>query len=282
MCPHDSHLVTVARRATCLRSYPRLLAFTLGSLRSSLSGRRLLYRAGRRGPGHRPHGRFRSRLSAGLGLQVAISQVAAAGRPERDPDGQQVRERRGARSCSAASCRSRRWTPSPSCRPAARACRSRSSPPTVSSPPTASQAAVLGQRRGHRLTAPSASPTDLVGKKVGVPAIKTQTWMNIRAFVDAARRGLRQDRIRRGPAGPDDRSAQAGQRRRLHPGRAPGLQLDRRGTVKLIHNTDAPGNKGVPSSVYVATEDFIAKNPDTVKNFADQHLRGREGGQRQP
>ena len=39
------------------------------------------------------------------------------------------------------------------------------------------------------------------------------------------------------------------------------------GAVKLVHNTDVPGNKGVPSSVYVAAKDFIAQNPDAIKTF---------------
>ena len=74
---------------------------------------------------------------------------------------------------------------------------------------------------------PITSPKDLAGKKVGVPAIKTQTWMNIRAIVDADGGDSAQIEFVEVPLGPDDRPAQAGQRRRRHPERTPGLRLDR-------------------------------------------------------
>src|SRR6478752_2716457 len=44
------------------------------------------------------------------------------------------------------------------------------------------------QSAGSIVTTPDSpitSPKDLAGKKVGVPGIKTQVWMNIRAIVDA-------------------------------------------------------------------------------------------------
>ena len=39
------------------------------------------------------------------------------------------------------------------------------------------------------------------------------------------------------------------------------------GVVKFIRNTDVPGNKGVPSSVYVATGDFVDRNREAIDKF---------------
>ncbi|GAA1787636.1 hypothetical protein GCM10009712_38870 [Pseudarthrobacter sulfonivorans] len=113
------------------------------------------------------------------------------------------------------------------------------------------------------------SPTDLVGKKVGVPAIKTQTWMNIRAFVDAAGGDSSKIEFVEVPSAQTIDLVVQGTVDASTPAEPLMSSSIAAGKVKLIHNTDAPGNKGVPSSVYVATEEFIAKNPDTVTNFAD-------------
>lgn len=112
------------------------------------------------------------------------------------------------------------------------------------------------------------SPTDLVGKKVGVPAIKTQTWMNIRAVVDAAGGDSSKINFVEVPSAQTIDLVMQGTVDASTPAEPLMSSSIAAGKVKLIHNTDAPGNKGVPSSVYVATEDFIAKNPDTVKNFS--------------
>lgn len=115
---------------------------------------------------------------------------------------------------------------------------------------------------------PINSPTDLVGKKVGVPAIKTQTWMNIRAFVDAAGGDSSKIEFVEVPSAQTIDLVAQGRVDASTPAEPLMSSSIAAGKVKLIHNTDAPGNKGVPSSVYVATEEFIAKNPDTVKSFA--------------
>lgn len=113
------------------------------------------------------------------------------------------------------------------------------------------------------------SPTGLVGQKVGVPAIKTQTWMNIRAFVDAAGGDSSKIEFVEVPSAQTIDLVMQGTVVASTPAEPLMSSSIAAGKVKLVHNTDAPGNKGVPSSVYVATEEFIAKNPNTVKNFAD-------------
>ncbi|MDO1484625.1 putative ABC transporter substrate-binding protein [Rhodococcus rhodochrous] len=113
------------------------------------------------------------------------------------------------------------------------------------------------------------SPTDLVDRKVGVPAIKTQTWMNIRAVVDkAGGDSSRIDFVEVPPAQTID-LVQQGYVDAATPNEPLASSAIASGTVRLVHNTDAPGNQGVPSSVYVASEEFIAKNPDTVRKFVE-------------
>jgi len=114
-----------------------------------------------------------------------------------------------------------------------------------------------------------ASAKDLVGKKVGVPAIKTQTWMNIRAVVDAAGGDSSSIQFVEVPPAQTIDLVQQGDVDAATPNEPLASSAIAAQKVKLVHNTDAPGNKGVPSSVYVATEEFIAKNPDTVQKFAE-------------
>jgi NitT/TauT family transport system substrate-binding protein len=109
---------------------------------------------------------------------------------------------------------------------------------------------------------------DLVGKKVAVPAIKTQTWMNVRGVVDAA--GGDSSKVDFVEVPPDQM-----------------LDLVMKGTVdaadiseplassaiagkkvNLVHNVDVPGLKGAPASVYVTSENYKTQHPDTVKKFA--------------
>ncbi|RAN69536.1 hypothetical protein B5P43_35250 [Bacillus sp. SRB_336] len=112
------------------------------------------------------------------------------------------------------------------------------------------------------------SALDLVGKKVGVPAIKTQVWMNIRDAVDKAGGDSSKINFVEVPPAQTIDLVQKGDVDAATPNEPLASSSIAAGKVKLVINSDAPGNKGVPSSVYVSTEDFIAKNPDTVKKFA--------------
>lgn len=110
---------------------------------------------------------------------------------------------------------------------------------------------------------------DLVGKKVAVPAIKTQTWMNIRALVDAA--GGDSDKIEFvevPPAQMLDLLAK-GTVDAATPNEPVASSAIASGKFQLVHNTDAPGNVGVPSSVYAATETFVKENPETIDKFVE-------------
>lgn len=113
------------------------------------------------------------------------------------------------------------------------------------------------------------SPNDLVGKKVGVPAIKNQTWMNIRALVDNAGGDSSAIEFVEVPPAQAVDLVQQGFVDVATPNEPLASSAIASGKVALVHNTDAPGNQGVPSSVYVATEEFIATNPDTVREFAE-------------
>lgn len=113
------------------------------------------------------------------------------------------------------------------------------------------------------------SPVDLVGKKVGVPAIKTQTWMNIRAIVEAAGGDSSQIQFVEVPPAQMVDLVQRGDVDAATPNEPLASSSVADGSVKLVHSTDIPGNKGAPSAVYVATEQFIAENPDRVKKFAE-------------
>ncbi|HLS76952.1 MAG TPA: ABC transporter substrate-binding protein [Nocardia sp.] len=112
-------------------------------------------------------------------------------------------------------------------------------------------------------------PIDLVGKKVGVPAIKTQTWMNIRAIVDAAGGDSTKIEFVEVPPAQSIDLVQQGFVDASTPNEPLATSAISSGKVRLVTNTDAPGNQGVPSSVFVATEEFIAKNPETVRKFAE-------------
>jgi NitT/TauT family transport system substrate-binding protein len=114
---------------------------------------------------------------------------------------------------------------------------------------------------------PIASPRDLVGTKVGVPAIKTQTWMNIRAIVDADGGDSAQIEFVEVPPAQTIDLLKQGTVDAATPNEPLASGSIASGAVKLVHNTDVPGNKGVPSSVYVAAKDFIAQNPDAIKTF---------------
>lgn len=110
---------------------------------------------------------------------------------------------------------------------------------------------------------------DLVGRKVGVPAIKTQTWMNIRAIVDEAGGDSTQIEFVEVPPAQTIDLVNRGEVDASTPSEPLMSSAIAQGKVKLIHPTDVPGLKGVPSSAFVASEEFIQKNPETVKNFAE-------------
>ncbi|HAY43062.1 MAG TPA: hypothetical protein DCY59_05715 [Micrococcaceae bacterium] len=110
---------------------------------------------------------------------------------------------------------------------------------------------------------------DLEGKKVGVPALKTQTWMNIRAAIDAAGAdSSKVDFVEVPPAQAADLVIQ-GEVDASTPNEPLASIAISGGKVKHVMNTDAPGNEGAPSSVFMATDEFIASNPDTIRTFAE-------------
>ncbi|HHX47999.1 MAG TPA: ABC transporter substrate-binding protein [Brevibacterium sp.] len=112
-------------------------------------------------------------------------------------------------------------------------------------------------------------PVDFVGRKVGVPAIKTQTWMNIRAIVDDAGGDSSQIEFVEVPPAQTIDLVNRGEVEASTPSEPLMSASIAEGKVRLIHSTDVPGLKGVPSSAFVATEDFVNNNPDTVRKFAD-------------
>ena len=114
---------------------------------------------------------------------------------------------------------------------------------------------------------PITSPKDLAGKKVGVPGIKTQAWMNIRAIVDADGGDSAQIEFVEVPPAQMIDLLKQGNIDAAIPSEPLASGSIANGAVKFVRNTDVPGNKGVPSSVYVATKDFVARNPDAIRNF---------------
>lgn len=112
-------------------------------------------------------------------------------------------------------------------------------------------------------------PLDLVGHKVGVPAIKTQTWMNIRAAVDEAGGDSSQIEFVEVPTAQTIDLVNRGQVDASTPSEPLQSSSIAEGKVKLVQSTDAPGLQGAPSSVFVASEEFVTKNSESVQNFAD-------------
>ncbi|ALZ99016.1 ABC transporter substrate-binding protein [Corynebacterium glutamicum] len=112
-------------------------------------------------------------------------------------------------------------------------------------------------------------PADLVGREVGVPAIKTQTWMNIRATIDEAGGDSNQVKFVEVPTAQTIDLVNRGQVDASTPSEPLQSSSIHEGKVKLVMSTDAPGLKGAPSSVFVASEDYISQNPESVRKFAD-------------
>ncbi len=126
------------------------------------------------------------------------------------------------------------------------------------------------QSAGSIVTTPDSpitSPKDLVGKKVGVPGIKTQVWMNIRAIVDADGGDSGQIEFVEVPPAQMIDLLTRGTIDAAIPSEPLASGSIANGVVKFIRNTDVPGNKGVPSSVYVATGDFVDRNRDAINKF---------------
>lgn len=109
---------------------------------------------------------------------------------------------------------------------------------------------------------------DLQGASVGVPAIKTQTWMNIRAVVDKSGGDSEKiDFVEIPPAQSVDLVAN-GRVDASSPNQPMLSGAVNSGQMKLVHASDVPGMKGAPSSVFVAAEGFAEKNPEAISNFA--------------
>jgi NitT/TauT family transport system substrate-binding protein len=126
------------------------------------------------------------------------------------------------------------------------------------------------QSAGSIVTTPDSpitSPKDLAGKKVGVPGIKTQVWMNIRAIVDADGGDSAQIEFVEVPPAQMIDLLKQGDIDAAIPSEPLASDSIANGVVKFIRNTDVPGNKGVPSSVYVATGDYVDRNQAAIRKF---------------
>ncbi|WP_176484053.1 ABC transporter substrate-binding protein [Glutamicibacter sp. BW80] len=116
------------------------------------------------------------------------------------------------------------------------------------------------------------SAADLEGKRVGIPGLGTLTWMNIRAAIDASGAdSSKVDFIEIPPAQTIELVTQ-GEVDAATPNEPLASSAIAGGSVKLVQNTDAPGNKGVPTVVYVATEKFISEHPDAIRSFSESIL----------
>ena len=111
-------------------------------------------------------------------------------------------------------------------------------------------------------------PEDLVNRTVAVPGLNTQMWMNIKAIVDAA--GVDSDQIdfieASGPQMFD--LLQQGNAEAITATEPLTSSSVADGVTKVVMPADVPGNQGVPSSVYIATEEYIAENPEVIQSFS--------------
>ena len=106
------------------------------------------------------------------------------------------------------------------------------------------------QSAGSIVTTPDSpitSPKDLAGKKVGVPGIKTQVWMNIRAIVDADGGDSAQIEFVEVPPAQMIDLLKQGNIDAATPSEPLASGSIANGVVKFIRNTDVPGNKGCPA-----------------------------------
>lgn len=108
---------------------------------------------------------------------------------------------------------------------------------------------------------------DLAGRNLGIHAINSQIWMNIRAVIDGAGGNSADTKFIEVPGPQAIDMLLKGEVEATTASEPLASASVAAGTVRLIHSTDIPGKKGEPSSVYVATNEFIGKNPDSVKKF---------------
>ncbi|WP_104104168.1 ABC transporter substrate-binding protein [Arthrobacter sp. 08Y14] len=108
---------------------------------------------------------------------------------------------------------------------------------------------------------------DLEGKNLGVPAINNQIWMNIRVAVDEAGGDSSQVKFIEIPGPQAVDLLLKGDVDATTASEPMASATVAEGKARLINSTDVPGGKGDPSSVYIATTEFIAQNPDTLKKF---------------
>lgn len=117
---------------------------------------------------------------------------------------------------------------------------------------------------------------DLEGKNVGVPAINNQIWMNIQVVVDAAGGDSSQVQFIEIPGPQAVDLLLKGDVDATTASEPLASATVAAGQARLIHSTDVPGGKGEPSSVYIATTEFIAQNPDSLKKFVSAVYQGQD------
>ncbi|MBS4752139.1 ABC transporter substrate-binding protein [Nocardioides sp. zg-ZUI104] len=109
------------------------------------------------------------------------------------------------------------------------------------------------------------SMADLEGKKVGIPQIKSQPWLDLRASVDEA--GGDSSRVKFVES-PDPLTAlKSGQVDATTTPEPVGTIERAKGELKLLGPTNSGG--GGHAYVYVTTAAFAKKNPDVVESFAE-------------
>jgi NitT/TauT family transport system substrate-binding protein len=111
------------------------------------------------------------------------------------------------------------------------------------------------------------TPADLAGRDLGIHAINSQIWMNIRAVIDADGGNSADTKFIEVPGPQAIDMLLKGEVEATTASEPLASASVAAGTVRLIHSTDIPGKKGEPSSVYVATNEFIGKNPESLKKF---------------
>lgn len=117
---------------------------------------------------------------------------------------------------------------------------------------------------------------DLTGRNVGVPAINNQIWMNIQVVVDEAGGDSSQVKFIEIPGPQAVDLLLKGDVDATTASEPLASATVAEGKARLIHSTDIPGGKGEPSSVYIATTEFIAQNPETLKKFVSAVYAGQD------
>lgn len=117
---------------------------------------------------------------------------------------------------------------------------------------------------------------DLAGKNLGVPAINNQIWMNIRFVIDEDGGNSSDVQFIEVPGAQALDLLYKGDVDATTASEPMASAAVAAGEVRLVHSTDIPGRKGEPSSVYVATQDFISQNPNTLKDFVEAVYIGQD------